>query len=158
MVVTVRGLGVLTTGDAGVAYVWYGSASERMMKSGSGVMIAVPRVAGPPVTWVFSLYVVQAGSACRGVAGRPAPTAFNRAGEKLQATGGELPRVSYGVVPDAGTGSLSPSSGRKVFRAPMLDRGGIAGQAASAGRGACWRAVSPAATAASQLVPWTIME
>ena len=67
-----------------------------MMKSGSGVMIAVPRVAGPPVTWVFSLYVVQAGSACRGVAGRPAPTAFNRAGEKLQATGEELQGVVRG--------------------------------------------------------------
>ncbi|HEX3310037.1 MAG TPA: hypothetical protein VHS32_27610, partial [Streptosporangiaceae bacterium] len=68
-----------------------------------------------PVTRVFSLHVVQAGSA-RGPpdAAGPAPTAFNRAGEKLRATGGELPRVSYGVVPDAGTGSLSPSPGRKV--------------------------------------------
>ena len=64
MAVTVRGPGVLTTGDADIAYAWYGSASERMMKSGSGMMIAVPRFAGPPVTWVFSLYVVQAGSAC----------------------------------------------------------------------------------------------
>jgi hypothetical protein len=35
-----------------------------MMKSGSGMMMAVPRFAGSPVTWVFSLYVVQAGSAC----------------------------------------------------------------------------------------------
>src|SRR6266436_9434004 len=41
----------------------------------------------------------------------PAPTAFNRAGEKLQATGGELPRVSYGAGPDGLAGSLSPSSG-----------------------------------------------
>jgi hypothetical protein len=69
---------------------------------------------GVPATRVFSLHVVQAGSAGRGEAAGPAPTAFNRAGEKLRATGGELPRVSYGVVPDAGTGSLSPSSGRKV--------------------------------------------
>src|SRR5689334_1556763 len=79
-----------------------------MQELRGGVMV-VPRGPGAPVTWVFSLYVVQAGSACPRVrAGRPAPTAFNRAGEKLQATGGELPRVSHGVVPDAGTGSLSP--------------------------------------------------
>jgi hypothetical protein len=32
---------------------------------------------------------------------RPAPTAFNRTGEKLRATRGELPRVSYEVVLDA---------------------------------------------------------
>jgi len=38
----------------------------------------------------------------------PAPTAFNRAGEKLRATRGELPRVSHEVVLDAGAGSLSP--------------------------------------------------
>ena len=64
MMVMVRSLGVLATGNAGVAYAWYGSAGERMMKSGSGMMMAVPRFAGSPVTWVFSLYVVQAGSAC----------------------------------------------------------------------------------------------
>jgi hypothetical protein len=43
---------------------------------------------------------VQAGLACPRGAGRPAPTAFNRAGEKLRAAGGELPRVVSGVVPD----------------------------------------------------------
>src|SRR5690349_14444044 len=32
-------------------------------------------------------------------AGRRAPTAFNRAGEKVRAAGGELPRVSGGVGP-----------------------------------------------------------
>jgi len=37
----------------------------------------------------------------------PAPIAFNQAGEKLQATRGELPRVSHEVAPDAGTGLLS---------------------------------------------------
>ena len=88
----------------------------------------------------------------------PAPTAFNRAGEKLQATGGELPRVSDGAGPRRRDGLALPLVRRKVFRAPMLDRGGIAGQAASAGRGARWLAVWPTAMAASQLVPWTTME
>ena len=45
-----------------------------------------------PVSLGFSLYVVQAGLACP-LTGRPAPTAFNRAGEKLRAAGGQLPRV-----------------------------------------------------------------
>jgi len=34
-----------------------------MQEFRGGMMIAVPRLR-PPVTWVFSLYVVQAGSAC----------------------------------------------------------------------------------------------
>src|SRR5215467_15181908 len=66
---------------------------------------------GCPVAWVFSPYVVQAGSArVRGLA----PTAFNRAGEKSRATGGGLPKVVDGVVPGDHAGSPSPSSGRKV--------------------------------------------
>jgi hypothetical protein len=47
-------------------------------------------------------------------AGRPAPTAFNRAGEKLQATGGELPRVSDGVGPLRRDGLALPLIGEKV--------------------------------------------
>jgi hypothetical protein len=51
-----------------------------------------------------------------------------------------------GLVPDAGTGSLSPSSGRKVFRAPLLDRGGVcwSGQPPPGGERAGWRS-GPAA-------------
>ena len=92
--------------------------------------------------------------------GRPAPTAFNRAGEKLRATGGELPRVSGGVSPRRRGGLALPLIGRKVSGT----RGGCgrdlgAGQAASGWqRGACWQEAAPAATAGSQLVPWTIME
>ena len=65
-------------------------------------------VGGTPVTWVFSLDVVQPGSACPRGAGRPAPTAFNRAGEKLRATGGELPRVTGGVGPRRRDGLALP--------------------------------------------------
>jgi len=89
--------------------------------------------------------------------GRPAPTAFNRAGEKLQATGGELPRVSHGVVPDAGTGSLSPLVREEGLGHPLRVRCQSAGQAASAGQGAGWPP-GPAAMAGSQLVPWTTMQ
>ena len=76
------------------------------------------RAVRAPVTRVFSLYVVQAGSARPHEAGRPAPTAFNQAGEKLRAAGRELPRVSSGAVPDARTGSLSPSSGEEGLGRP----------------------------------------
>lgn len=49
----------------------------------------------------------------------PAPTAFNRAGEKLRATGGELPRVSDGVGPLRRDGLALPLIGRKAFWAPV---------------------------------------
>ena len=78
---------------------------------------------GRPSPGVFSLHVVQAGSACPHDAGRPAPTAFNRAGEKLRAAGGELPRVSSGVVPDGHAGSLSPLIGGGRSRAPVQGGG-----------------------------------
>ena len=77
-------------------------------------MMVFPERFRLPVTWVFSLYVVQAGSACQGDPGGPAPTAFNRAGEKLQATGGGLPGVSDGVGPRRRDGLALPSSGRVV--------------------------------------------
>ena len=86
-------------------------------------------------------------------AGRPAPTAFNRAGEKLRATGGGLPRVSYGVGPRRRDGLALPLIGEEGLGHPWRVRDGSAGQAASAGLLAV-----PAATAASQLVSWAIME
>ena len=90
----------------------------------------------------------------------PAPTAFNRAGEKLQATGGELPRVSYGAGPRRPCGLALPLIGEEGQGAPAAVRAdGCAGQAASGWqRGACWQSAAPEATAASQLVPWTTME
>ena len=62
---------------------------------------------------VFSPYVVQAGSARPRGAGGPAPTAFNRAGEKVRATRGRLPRVSCEVGPRRVCGLAVPSSGRR---------------------------------------------
>jgi hypothetical protein len=56
------------------------------------------------------------------------------------------------LVPDAETGSLSPSPGRKVKGTRGMRAGRGAGQAASG-----WPA-APEATVASQLVPWTTME
>ena len=96
-------------------------------------MVVPRRGSGSPVTRVFSLYVVQAGSALPAGAGRPAPTAFNRAGEKLRAARGELPRVSDEVVLDAGGGLALPLIGEEGLgrRAGAV---GSAGQAASAGR------------------------
>jgi len=44
-------------------------------------------------------------------AGGPAPTAFNRAGEKVRATRGELPRVICEVILGADAGSLFPHRG-----------------------------------------------
>jgi len=90
----------------------------------------------------------------------PAPTAFNRAGEKLQATGGELPRVSCGAGPRRPGGLALPLIGEEGQGAPAAMRAdGCAGQAASGWqRGACWQAAAPEATAASQLVPWTTTE
>jgi hypothetical protein len=60
-----------------------------------------------PVARVFSLHVVQAGSACP--AGRAAcPAAFNRAGEKVRVTGEGCPGCITGLVPDGQAGSPSP--------------------------------------------------
>ena len=89
----------------------------------------------------------------------PAPTAFNRAGEKLRATGESCPGSDTGLAPTAMRArSPRPRGGRS--RAPAAVRAdGCAGQAASCWqRGACWQATAPEATAASQLVPWTTME
>ena len=119
-----------------------------MVNSRAEAMVRVP------VTRVFSLYVVQAGSACpRMRAGMPR----QRSTELVRSSGrpGEsCPGFPAGLVPDVLAGSLSPSCGRKV----LGTRGGCgwdggAGQAASAGRrAACWQA-SPEAIAVSQLVP-----
>jgi hypothetical protein len=75
------------------------------VRAGVRVLCGAVRV---PVTRVFSLCVVQAGLAGLRRAGRPAPTAFNRAGEKLRATGGELPGVSGGVGPRRAGGLARP--------------------------------------------------
>jgi hypothetical protein len=66
---------------------------------------------GGCLAWVFSLYVVQAGSAARRVWGGPAPAAFNRAGEKARAGGDSCPGFTTGLVPDEFAGSLSPVRG-----------------------------------------------
>ena len=87
---------------------------EGMQRFRSGMMGVVPCGRGARHLGLLALRSASGLGLPAARAGRPAPTAFNRAGEKLQATGGELPRVSHGVIPDAGTGSLSPSSGRKV--------------------------------------------
>jgi hypothetical protein len=64
-------------------------------------------------------------------AGGPAPTAFNRAGEKVRATRGELPRVICEVILGADAGSLSPHRGEGLgHRCGGGPRG--AAQAASA--------------------------
>ena len=89
-------------------------AGEGMQRFRSGVMVVVPCGRGARHLGLLALRSASGVGLPAARAGGRAPTAFNRAGEKLQATGGELPRVSHGVVPDAGTGSLSPSSGRKV--------------------------------------------
>ena len=85
---------------------------------------------------VFSLYVVQAGGCPRG-GGRACPAAFNRA-VRSPGDWGRAARVSHGVIPDAGTGSLSPSSGRKVS-GPVAGAGWKRWSAASAGPGSCRR-------------------
>ena len=91
-------------------------------------------------------------------AGGPAPTAFNRAGEKVRATRGELPRVICEVILGADAGSLSPHRGEGLW-APVLVRARGAARAASAWqRGACWQLAAPAATSGSQPVSWTTME
>ena len=81
-------------------------------------------------------YVVQAGSACPRV-GRPAPTAFNRAGEKVPGDRGGLPRVQAGVVsPPTQLGLALPVRGEMVLGAGqpgalrwiMRRSGGLRGQ------------------------------
>ena len=112
-----------------------------------------------PVTRVFSLYVVQAGSARPRGAGRPAPTAFNRAGEKVRATGGELLRVSDGVGPQRRDGLALPLIGEEGLGHPWRVQDRSAGQAASVWlRGSSWQLAVPEATAGSQLVSWTTIE
>jgi hypothetical protein len=95
--------------------------------SGSGMMVAVPRAAGLPVTWgLLALRSASGLGLLAAKAGRPAPTAFNRAGEKLQATRG---RAAQGVVrgwsPTPGRARSPPFVREEGLRAPMLDRGGV---------------------------------
>jgi hypothetical protein len=112
-----------------------------------------PAGPGGCLAWVFSLYVVQAGSAARRVWGGPAPAAFNRAGEKARAGGDSCPGFTTGLVPDELAGSLSPSPGGRP-RGPRGEgeRDESCGQAASG-----WEATPEAATA-SQLAPCTVMK
>ena len=58
-------------------------------------------------------------------AGRPAPTAFNRAGEKLRAAGEELPRVSGGVGPRRLGGLALPLLREEGHWAPVAGAGGM---------------------------------
>ena len=138
-----------------------GVLAAGMPKSRAGMTDeAFPARFRVPATWVFSLHVVQAGSA-RGRGRRPG-LPRQRSTELVRSSrrpGESCPGFLTGLVPDGLAGSLSPSSGGRS-RAPAAVRAdGSAGQAASGWqRGACWQAAAPEATAASQLVPWTTME
>src|SRR5689334_12597940 len=97
----------------------------------------------------FWPYVVQAGSASCGC-GRPAPTAFNRAGEKGPGPEAAAQGGQRGLAPDGNTGSPPPAAWGWLM-APAAVPGIAAGQAASR-----WR--PPAAAAASQAASWTVMK
>ena len=131
-----------------------GVLAEGMPKSRAGKDGFARRGPGCPLTG-SSRSSSASGLGPAAGSGRACPTAFNRAGEKLQATGGELLRVSNGVDPRWPCGlALPPHHRGGRSRAPAAARAnGSAGQAASG-----WRLASPEATAASQLVPWTTME
>ena len=132
------------------------AAGMRKFRAGRWPSAARSRV---PVTRVFSLYVVQAGSACPRVrAGLPRQrsTGLVRSSGR---PGESCPGLSAGWSSTADAGSLSPSSGRKVSGT----RGGCgrtkrwSGGLRLAARGVL-AAAAPEATAGSQLVPWTTME
>ena len=135
-----------------------GVLAAGMLKSRAGwLTTALPARFRVPATWIFSLHVVQAGSA-RGRGRRPG-LPRQRSTELVRSSrrpGESCPGFLTGLVPDGLAGSLSPSSGGRS-RAPAAVRAdGSAGQAASGWqRGACWQAAAPEATAASQMVPWT---
>ena len=108
--------------------------------------------AGCLLPGVFSPYVAQAGSAWPAFARAPAPTAFNRAGEKPPGDwGGAAHGGKAGVVPVDHAGLAPPLASGEGPAAPAAGCGRHgAGQAASA-------RLRPA-SAGSQLVPCTVME
>src|SRR5260370_23748489 len=107
--------------------------------------MAVPRaVAGARHSGLLALRSASGVGLPAVRAGRPARTAFSRAGEKLRATGGELPRVSHGVGPRRRDGLALPLIREEGLGHPWRVRGGNAGQAASARQPA-----APEATSAS---------
>jgi hypothetical protein len=85
----------------------------------------VRRGCGRPVARVFSPYVAQAGSACAPrMGGRPAPTAFNRAGEKPRGTGEGCPGWITGWSPTMMRARPPRAPGRKVLGTRGRARGG----------------------------------
>ncbi len=129
---------------------------EGMLRSRAGRGVVSGAVAGPRHPGLLALGSASGLGLPHGC-GRPAPTAFNRAGEKLRTAGGQLPRVCREADPQRCCGLAVPLLGEEGLGAPGRVRKG-AGQAASGWlAGGCWQAVL-AATAGSQLAPWTIME
>ena len=90
-----------------------GGLTAGMTKCRAGKDGDIPGAVRVPATRVFSLHVVQAGSARAAEAAGPAPTAFNRAGEKLRATWGELPRVWAEAGPQREGGLALPLIGEE---------------------------------------------
>ena len=150
-------VGVFATAGAGVAWLAGCSGSGAWLRAWGS---AAPGTMGAPRGGCRracdpGLLALRSASGLGLPAARRAGLLLQRSTELVRSSGrpGEsCPGCRTGLVPDAGTGSLSPSSGRKVW----AHRGGCgesAGQAASArGMGA------PEATAGSQLVPWMTME
>jgi hypothetical protein len=89
--------------------------------------------------------------------GQACPTAFNRAGEKLRATGESCPGLAARLILNEMAGSPSPHRGDG--RGHLDGCGTSSGQAASGwSRRTCREPAAPAAMAGSQLVSWTTME
>jgi hypothetical protein len=123
-------------------------------------MVVVQRGRGCLSTRVFSLHVVQAGLARLAMMRvRLLQQRSTELVRRLRATGESCPGLSAGLVPDGGTGSLSPLIWEERSRQPVRVWRVSAGQAASAWvRAVSCRLAAPEATAGSQLVPWTTMQ
>ena len=134
MVVTVRGLGVLTTGDASVAYAWYGSAGERMTKFGSGMMIAVPRFGAARR---LGLLALRSASGLGLPAARRACLLLQRSTGLVRSSrrpGESCPGCRTGWSPTPGRVALPPRQ-EEGLQGADAGSGGIAGQQPPPGGG-----------------------
>ena len=125
--------------------------AEGMPRARAGTAAARSRA---PFARLFSLYVVQAGSAVPARCGR---LPRQRSTGLVKETGGQgrAAQVSHGAVPDAWTGSLSPPRGGRSGAPRRVREGRRRSGRLRRPRGSCWQ---PEATAGSQLVSWTTME